>query len=160
WSTTQKIEGVKHMKVILSQEVKGVGKPDEIVNVSEGYARNFLFPRKLAIEANDANMAIWNKKKKTEDTKSKKMSDDAKALAAKLSDIQVSVIGKVGTGSRLYGSITHADIADALEKQKGIKIDKRKIELEEPIKSLGTFDVPIRLHKDALAHLKVEVIAG
>lgn len=147
------------MKVILNQEIKGVGKPDEIVNVTEGYARNFLFPRKMAIEANDTNMAAWNKKRKNEEAKNQRIAADARDLAAKISSISVTVIGKVGAGSKLYGSITHADIANALEKQKGIKIDKRKIELDEPIKSLGTFDVPIRLHKDALAHLKVEVIS-
>lgn len=147
------------MKVILTTEIKGVGKPDEIVNVSEGYARNFLFPRKMAIEADAANMAAWNKKKKNEEMKSQKLADDAKNLASKISGVQVLIKGKVGVGSKLYGSITHADIADALEKQKGIKIDKRKIELGEPIKSLGTFDIPIRLHKDALATLKIEVVA-
>lgn len=147
------------MKVILTVEIKGVGKPDEIVNVSEGYARNFLFPRKMAIEGNPTNMAAWNKKKKAEESKNQKIADDAKKLASKITGVQITIKGKVGVGSKLYGSITHADITEALDKQKGIKIDKRKIELDEPIKSLGTFDVPIRLHKDALATLKVEVVA-
>ncbi|MHB1457212.1 MAG: 50S ribosomal protein L9 [Armatimonadota bacterium] len=147
------------MKVILNVEVKGVGKPEEIVNVSEGYARNFLFPRKMAIEADATNMAAWTKKRKTEEMKSQKIADDAKNLASKISGVQVQIKGKVGAGSKLYGSITHADIAEALEKQKGIKIDKRKIELDEPIKSLGIFDVPIRLHKEALTTLKIEVVA-
>lgn len=147
------------MKVILTAEVKGVGKPEEIVNVSEGYARNFLFPRKMAIEANATNMAAWNNKRKMEESKSQKLADDAKNLASRIAGVRISIKGKVGAGSKLYGSITHADIADALEKQKGIKIDKRKIELDEPIKSLGEFDVPIRLHRDALATLKIEVVA-
>jgi large subunit ribosomal protein L9 len=146
------------MKVILSQEVKSIGKRDEMVNVSEGYFRNYLQPRHLAVAAEGNALAEWQKRRKTEEAKSAKLSADAKTLAARLAEIQVTVKGKVGTGSKLYGSITPADIAEALEKQKHIKIDKRKIELDEPIKSLGAFDVPIRLHKDATAHLKVEVV--
>lgn len=147
------------MKVILSEDIKGVGKADEIVNVAEGYARNYLFPRKLAVEANDANMAAWNKRKKNEEARNQRIADDAKALAAQISGVKVIIKGRVGTGSKLYGSITHADIADALEEQKGIKIDKRKIELVDQIKTIGEFDVPIKLHKEASATLKVEVIA-
>lgn len=148
------------MKVIMTSEIKGVGKPEEVVNVSEGYARNFLFPRNLAIPADEKNMAALNKKKKAEDEKSAKASEEAKGLAERISKAQVTVQGKVGAGSKLYGAITPADIAASLEKQTGIKIDKRKIELPEPIKSLGSFDVPVRLHKDATAHLKVEVVGG
>lgn len=148
------------MKVILTSEIKGVGKPDDIVNVAEGYARNYLFPRKLAVEANEANMLALKKKQKAEEDKSQRMIEEAKDLASRISGTLITVNGKVGSGSKLYGSITHADIADALEKQKGIKIDKRKIALDEPIKTLGTFDVPVKLHKDVTAIMKVEVISN
>ncbi|MDH7480436.1 MAG: 50S ribosomal protein L9 [Armatimonadota bacterium] len=146
------------MKVILTREVKSLGKANDIVNVAEGYARNYLFPRKLAVPADKAHLAELEKRKKVEEIRGEKLREEAKDIAERLSEIQITVTGKVGSGTKLYGSITHADIADALEKQTGIKIDKRKIELEEPIKSLGTYDVPIRLHKDAVAHVKVEVI--
>ena len=148
------------MKVILTRDVKNIGKIDEVVNVSEGYARNFLFPRKLAAEANAANMAELNKRKKTEELKGEKALQEAKEAGAKIAEAKVTIAGKVGTGSRLYGSITSGDIADALLKQTGIKIDKRKIELDEPIKALGGFDVPIRLHRLVTSRLKVEVTAG
>jgi large subunit ribosomal protein L9 len=148
------------MKVILSQDIKGVGIAQEMVNVSEGYARNYLFPRKLAIEATPANTTAWEKRRKAEEAKELKAAQTAKSLASRIGEVKVVVKGKVGAGTKLYGSITPADIADALEQQTGMKIDKRKIELGEPIKSLGEFDVPIRLHKEATAHLKVEVISG
>lgn len=148
------------MKVILTGNVKNVGKVDDLVNVSEGYARNFLFPRKLAVEANAANMAEFNKRKKTEELKGEKALQEAKETGAKISETKVTIVGKVGSGSRLYGSITSGDIADALEKQAGIKIDKRKIELDEPIKALGQFEVPIRLHRQVTTRLKVEIVAG
>lgn len=140
------------------QDIKNIGKREEIVNVSEGYFRNFLLPRKLAVAAAGPALAEWEKNRKTEEAKSAKMSADAKTLAGRLADMKVTIIGKVGTGSKLYGSITPADIADALEKQHHVKIDKRKIEIEDHIKTLGSFDVPIRLHKDATAHIKVEVV--
>lgn len=146
------------MKVILAQDVKNIGKRDEIVNVSDGYFRNFLAPRNLAVPAAGNALAEWEKRRKTEQAKSAKQASDAKSLAAQLAEMKVTIKGKVGVGSKLYGSITPADIADALEKQTGVKIDKRKIELDEPIKSLGSFDVPIRLHREAIAHLKVEVV--
>lgn len=146
------------MKVILTQDVKSIGKRDEIVNVSEGYFRNYLLPRQLAVAGEGSALAQWEKRKKTEQAKSAKLSADAQALAARINELKVTVKGKVGTGSRLYGSITSSDIAESLEKQSGIKIDKRKIEMDEPLKALGTFTIPIRLHKDATAHLKVEVV--
>ncbi len=146
------------MKVILTHELKELGHQDDIVNVSEGYARNFLFPRKLAIPATPGNLAEVNKRRKAVEAKEEKHAEEAKGTAQQLADVQVTVKGKVGGGTKLYGSITHADIADALEKQHGIKIDKRKIVLDESIKSLGTYEIPIRLHRDAIAHVKVEVV--
>jgi len=147
------------MRVILTREVEGRGRCDDIVNVSEGYARNYLFPRRLAVQATKANLAELEKRHRAEGTRGEKAVEEAKDLADQLAEVQLIVKGKVGAGTKLYGSITHADIAEELEKQTGIKIDKRKIELEEPIKSLGTYDIPIRLHREAVTHLKLEVIA-
>ena len=146
------------MKVILAQNIKGVGHADDVINVSDGYARNYLFPRKLAVPANDANLKQIEKRKQAEEARGEKAVEESKGLAERIAEVQVTVKGRVGTGTKLYGSITHADIADALEQQAGIKIDKRKIELEEPIKSLGEYEVPIRLHRESVAHLKVEVV--
>lgn len=151
-------EAIQAVKVILTQDVKSIGHRDEIVNVSEGYFRNYLQPRQLAVAATGVPLAEWEKRRQKEEAKSAKQAADAKSLAGRLSEVKVTIKGKVGTGSRLYGSITPADIAEALEKQTGMKIDKRKIDLEDPIKSLGTFDIPIRLHRDAVAHLKIEVV--
>ena len=147
------------MKVILTREVKSLGRRDDVVNVAEGYARNYLFPRNLAVPATSAHMADLQKRMKAEEAKGEKAVDEAKELAEKLNEVQITIKGKVGTGTKLYGSITHADIADALEQQTQIKIDKRKVEMEDPIKSLGEYEVPIRLHREAVAHIKVEVVA-
>lgn len=146
------------MKIILTREVKGLGSQDDIVNVSEGYARNYLFPRKFAVPATPANLAEVDKRRKAEEARGEKAKEDAKSIAQRLADVQITIRGKVGTGTKLYGSITHGDIAEELEKQTGIAIDKRKIEIEEPIKSLGIYDIPIRLHREAVAHIKVEVV--
>lgn len=146
------------MKIILTREVKGLGSHDDIVNVSEGYARNYLFPRKLALPATPANVAEVEKRRKVEEARGEKTKEEAKGLAERLSEVQITIKGKVGTGTKLYGSITHGDIADELEKQAGITIDKRKIEIDEPIKSLGIYDIPIRLHREAIAQVKVEVV--
>jgi len=147
------------MKVILTREVKSLGRRDDVVNVAEGYARNYLFPRNLAVSATPVHLAEIEKRSKVEEARGDKALDEAKSLSEQLDEVQITIKGKVGAGTKLYGSITHADIADALEQQAQIKIDKRKVEMEEPIKSLGTYDVPIRLHRDAVAHVKVEVVA-
>lgn len=146
------------MKVILTQDVKAIGKREQVVNVAEGYARNFLFPRNLAVPADDIHMSQLQKKRQAEESKSERALDEAKTIAQQINEAKITIKAKVGTGSRLYGAITHGDIADALEKQAHIKIDKRKIELEEPIKTLGEFDVPVRLQKEAIGHLKIEVV--
>ena len=146
------------MKVILTREVKSLGRRDDIANVAEGYARNYLFPRQLAVPATPANLAQVEKKRKAEEARGEKAVEEAKTLAEKLSEVQITVKGKTGTGTKLYGSITPADIADALEQQTGIKIDKRKIEMEEPIKALGAYEVPIHLHRESNTVLKVEVV--
>lgn len=146
------------MKVILTSDVKAIGERDQIVNVAEGYARNYLFPRNLAVPADAKHMAELQKKRGVVEAKSEKALGESKDLAQQINEAKIIIKAKVGTGTKLYGSITHGDIAEALEKQAGIKIDKHKVEVEEPIKTLGEFEVPIRLHKDAIGHLKIEVI--
>lgn len=146
------------MKVILTREVSQLGSRDDVVNVADGYARNYLFPRNLAIPATPSALAEVERRAKLREAKSEKLLEQAKDAAERLAEVQLTIKGRVGSGTKLYGSITHADIAEALEQQVGLKVDKRKIILEEPIKSLGTYEVMIRLHKDSIAHIKVEVV--
>lgn len=145
------------MKVILTADVKGQGKKDQIIDVSDGYARNFLFPKKLAIPAD--SKAI-NEVKNKESSKQHKIEVDrqnAKDIAKKLESIVVSFIYAAGPDKRLYGSVTSKEIAEALKKEHGIEIDKRKITLSEPIKSFGTFKAEVRLFSDVTGTITVEV---
>ncbi len=121
------------MKVILSKDVKDLGKAGAIVNVAEGYARNFLFPRKLATEAGAGAIKQLETKKKMLELKLEHQLADAKEIASRLEGVQVTIAGKTGAGTKLYGSITNQDIADALLKQHHIKVDKRSIHIDEPI---------------------------
>lgn len=146
------------MKVILTREVKGLGKTDDIVNASEGYARNFLFPRQLAVPADGGHMAELSKRRKVVEQKGEKLLEEAKALGEKIQDKQVTIKGKVGQGSKLYGAVTAADIAEAIQKQLGAKVDKRKIDAGEPIKTLGSHDIRIHLHHDVTLKMQVEVV--
>lgn len=145
------------MKVILLQDVKGTGLKGQVVNVAEGYARNFLFPRKTAIEATETNMKELERQKSLVDAKKAKELADAQALAAKLKELQVVVHAKTGGGSRLFGAITNKDIGDALEKNYSIVMDRRKIEIKNPIKTLGEQDVVVRLHPEVVLTLKIMV---
>lgn len=148
------------MKVILKADVKALGKKGHVVDVSDGYARNFLFPKGLAIEATAGNLNDLASKKANEERKKEKEKQDAQALAAKLSSISVEVLVKTGEGGRLFGSITNKEIAEALKKAYGIELDKRKLELKEPIKALGTFTVHAKLHPEVSAQLQVHVKAS
>lgn len=145
------------MKVMLMQDVKGKGKKDQIVNVSDGYARNFLFPRKLAIEA-DAK-AIADAKNK-EDAKNFKIEQDkaaAKALAARLEEVQVKIKATAGADGRLYGSITTADVAEALKEQAGIEVDKRKIQSDGAIKAFGAYTLEVKLYTEITGKINLIV---
>lgn len=145
------------MKVILTADVKGQGKKDQIIDVSDGYARNFLLPKKLAIPAD--SKAI-NEVKNKESSKQHKIDVDrqnAKDIAKKLETIVVSFIYAAGPDKRLYGSVTSKEIAEALKKDYNIEIDKRKITLSEPIKSFGTFKAEVRLFTDVTGTITVEV---
>ena len=147
------------MKVVLAKDVKDLGKSGQIVNVAEGYARNFLFPRKLATPANAGAMKQIETKKKTVEIKMEHQASEAKEIAERLKGTTVTVKGKTGSGTKLYGSITHQDIADALLKQHRMKVDKRSIHVAEPIKSTGAHEASIKLHHDVSATITVEVVA-
>lgn len=145
------------MKVILLQDVKGQGKKGEIKNVSDGYANNFLIPRGLAEPANQSNVKQLEQQKKAEARNKEKEKEQAQALADKLGQIEVVLRAKAGEGGRLFGAVTSKHIADELKKMK-LNVDRRKIELDEPIRSLGVTQVPIKLHPDVKATLKVQVV--
>ncbi|MHB9038559.1 MAG: 50S ribosomal protein L9 [Armatimonadota bacterium] len=146
------------MKIILTQDVKDMGKAGELVNASEGYVRNFLIPRKMAVIADAGAMKVYEQKKKTLEMKGEKLLAEAKEMAGKIDSLKVIVKGKAGSGSKLYGSITNTEIADALQTQHHIKIDKRKIHIADPIKTIGSFEVPVKLHHDVSTNIHVEVI--
>ncbi len=146
------------MKVILVREVKSLGKPDDIVNVAEGYARNFLFPRQLAVPADAGHMAELEKRRKKEELKGEKLLEEGKSLGEKLEGKHVTIKGKVGQGTKLYGAITSADIVEAIQAQLDLKVDKRKIETEDAIKTIGSHDIKIHLHRDVIVGMQVEVV--
>ena len=146
------------MKIILLKDVKGLGKEGELINAKDGYARNFLFPKNLAIEATPGNMKKWEERRKIEKAKEKEEYEQALKLKEKIETIKVELKSKAGEGGRLFGSITSKDIADALKKQHKIDIDRRKIELKDNIKSLGITTVEVRVYPEVLAKLDVKVI--
>ena len=145
------------MKVMLIQDVKGKGKKDQIVNVSDGYARNFLFPRKLAVEADAKALADAKNK---EDAKNLKIEQDkaaARELAARLEGVQVKIKATAGADGRLYGSITTADVAAALKEQAGIEVDKRKIQSDGAIKAFGSYSLDVKLYTEINGKINVVV---
>jgi large subunit ribosomal protein L9 len=147
------------VKVILQQEVKKLGKKGDVLEVSEGYARNFLLPQKLAITATTGNVNAAKQQKDIEAHKAKRVLDEARLHAAQIAKLKVTVPVKTGEGGRLFGSVTSKDIADALKAQHGVDIDKRKIELKDALKTLGTCPVTIKLHPEIAAQIEVEVIS-
>ena len=144
------------MEVILREDVNNLGHRGDVVKVAEGYGRNYLLPKKLAMEANAANKAVIEQMKNAAVRRSAREKSEAEALVSQLDMVSLSFARKVGENDHLFGSVTSADIAQQLE-QKGFNIDRRKVHLEEPLKSLGEFLVPVRLHREVTAHLKVVV---
>lgn len=145
------------MKLILTKDVKGQGKKDQIIEVSDGYARNFLIPKGLAIPADAKSM---NEVKSREDSRLHKIETEkaaAKETAAKLEKVTVKIVGQAGSDGRLYGSVTAKDIAEALEKQHGIVIDRRKLTLSENIKTFGTYNTEVKLYTEVTGKVKVVV---
>ena len=145
------------MKVILLEDVKALGKKGQVVNVSDGYARNLLLPKKLGVEATGKNMNDLKLQKAHEDKVAQENLDAAKAFAEELKDKQVTVGIKVGEGGRTFGSISAKEIAEAAKAQLGYELDKQKLQLSAPIKELGTTMVPIKLHPKVTGELKVVV---
>ena len=146
------------MKVILKQDVKGLGKMEDLVNVSDGYARNYLFPRGLAAEANAGNINVMNTKKQAEKSKRDRELAQAKELALKVKETVVVIKSKSGENGKLFGSITSKDISDKLKSDFNIDIDKKKIVLPDPIKSLGTTEVEVKLYPEVSTKLTVKTI--
>ena len=146
------------MKVILLDNIKGVGKKDEIINASDGYARNFLFPKKLAVEANNENMSKLKAKKQSEQYKKDVNKENAEKIAKKLDNITLTIKVKAGENGKIFGGVTSKEISEELKKQYKIDIDKKKIILNENIKNLGSFDISMKLFEGVTGKLKVKVI--
>lgn len=147
-----------NMKVILLDNIKGVGKKDEVINASDGYARNFLFPKKLALEANAENMSKLKAKQASNQYKKSVEKEEAQKVAQKLNGILLKIAVKTGENGKIFGSITAKEIADNLKEQYKIEVDKKKIELKEPIKTLGSFNVSIKLYEGVIGTLKVQML--
>lgn len=145
------------MKVILLQDVKPHGKKGDMVEINDGYARNYILPKKLGVEANSANVNDLKLQKANQEKIAKQQFDDATALAAKLDTLKVNMKIKTGEGGKTFGSITAKEIAQELKKQHGIDVDKKKIVLNDAIKNIGEFSVAIKLHTKVTANLKVIV---
>jgi len=147
------------MKVILLDNIKGVGKKDDIINASDGYARNYLFPKKLALEANNENMLKLKAKQNGIEYKKSVEKEEATKLANKLKELTLTLKVKAGENGKIFGGITAKEIAENLKTQYNIEIDKKKINLSETIKTLGTTTVDIKLYEGIIGKLKVEVKA-
>jgi large subunit ribosomal protein L9 len=145
------------MKVILIEEIRGLGTRGDIVSVKDGYARNYLLPKKLAREATEGNLKSIEQEKKKWAALSQQEKAAAEKAAASVQGVKLTIQKRVGDAGQLFGSVTANEIADALE-AKGIEVDKRRIELAHPIKTLGNHEVDVRLHREVTAHIKVEVV--
>ncbi|WP_066713300.1 50S ribosomal protein L9 [Clostridium sp. Marseille-P299] len=145
------------MEVILTQDVKALGKKGEVVKVSDGYARNFILPKKLGLEATPKNMNDLKLQKAAEAKRQQEILEEAQSLAKEIEAKSIQLKIKTGEGGRTFGSISTKEIAVALKEQLGFDIDKKKLQLNDPIKNMGTFTVPIKLHPKVTAELKVRV---
>lgn len=146
------------MEIVLLEDVKALGKKGQLVKVNDGYARNFILPKKLGVEATAKNLNDLKLKKANEEKIAAEQLAEAKALAAKIDELSVTVSIKAGEGGRTFGSVSTKEIAKAATDQLKLDIDKKKMVLAEPIKSLGTYEVPVKLHKDVTAKLRVKVV--
>jgi large subunit ribosomal protein L9 len=146
------------MKLILQENVQNLGKMGDVVNVADGYARNYLIPRKLGVEANTGSVRALEHEKRKVEEKARKIRNEAQGLADKLAALTLTLSAKAGDEERLFGSITSMDIAEALKKQ-GFEIEKKRILLDEPIKRLGSYAVGIKIHHDVTTKVQVSVIA-
>ena len=145
------------MKVILNQDIKGLGRSGDMVNVADGYGRNFLIPRGMAVEADSKNMNIMMSKRKAQKEHTERETERAKRIAEKLSKTRLLIKAKSGERGRLFGSITSRDLADEIKKQFGVEVDRKKIDLPEPIKAVGLYKVEIKLYAEINVTVDVEV---
>ncbi len=146
------------MKIILREDIHGLGASGELVTVRDGYARNYLLPKKLAVAATDKNVRQMEHEKRVIAAHQAKLRASATAVAEKLAQADIKIARKVGDQDKLYGSVTALDIADALA-EKGVRIDRREIVLAEPIKAIGSYEIDVRLHHDVIGKVKLEVVA-
>ncbi|WP_298588621.1 50S ribosomal protein L9 [uncultured Selenomonas sp.] len=147
------------MKVILQQDVKKVGSKGDVVEVSEGYGRNFLLPKKLAVEATAANLETAKQKANSAARKKQQATDEARLLAAQLEKVSVKVAVRIGEGGKLFGSVTGKDVADALAKEHGIDVDRRKISLKSEVTGAGEYEAVIKVHPEIQSTIRVLVVA-
>ena len=148
------------MKVILLQDVKKLGKKGEIVEVSDGYGRNYLLARKLAAPGTSENINDARQKKAAADHRARVACDEAVVLASELKKVELTIPVRIGEGGKVFGAVTGKDISDAAKRQYDLDLDKRKVEIKEPIKALGTYDVIIRVHPAITSVIKVHVVEG
>lgn len=147
------------MKVILKQDIKGVGRKNEVINASDGYARNFLFPRNLAVEANTENMNKLNTQNEAKQYKKDVEKEQAKEIAKKLETITVQIKVQAGENGKIFGSVSAKEITESLENQYKIKIDKKKVDLKEAIKTTGQKTVEVKLYEGVIGKVKIDVIS-
>lgn len=148
------------MKVILQQDVKNIGKKGDIVEVAEGYGRNFLMPKKMAVEANAANINVAKAKAGSAARKKAQDTDEAKLMASQLTKVTVVIPVKIGDNGKLFGSVTGKDISEVLKKKHNIDIDKRKISLKTEVTGVGKYDAVIKVHPEITSTIKIQVVAG
>lgn len=146
------------MKVILLEDVKGVGKKGQLVNASDGYAKNFLFPKKLAVEATKANLNEFELKQKSEAKRRQEEYEQAQELGKALSDKVITVAVKTGGNGKLFGSVTNKEIAEEIIKQTGLEIDKKKVSIGDPIKMVGERTAVVKLHPKVTAEVKIKIV--
>lgn len=145
------------MEVILREHVENLGRRGDIVKVAPGYARNYLLPHKLALAVTDANKRQIEREKKIAEVREAEERGQAEAVAQRMAELEIEIARRVGEHETLYGSVTSADIAHALE-AKGFEVDRRRIQLAEPLKALGEFTIPVKIHRDVTAQVKVKVV--
>lgn len=148
------------MKVILLSDVKSLGKEGEVADVAEGYARNFLLPRNLAIEANKGALAVLESQRRARAKKDAQALAEAKDLAARIEGTRIAVPAKAGGNGKLFGAVTNADVAGAIHEALSVNVDRHKIEIKSSIKALGSYPVEIKLHKNVVAKATVSVVAA
>jgi large subunit ribosomal protein L9 len=146
------------MEVILREHVDNLGRRGDLVKVADGYARNYLLPRKMALLATEGNKKVIEREREKFEAKEAEEQKVAQAVADRLGSVEIEIARKVGETDALFGSVTNADVAEALT-AKGFDVDRRKIQLHEPIKKLGEYTVPVKLHRDVIVPLKVKVVA-